>query len=168
MGDFIKNSRLATQTNDMLASLHLARTEAIKRNARVTVCKSANASAATPACDTTIGASWDIGWIVFIDSASFGTREAPAEVLLDSHPRVGNSVVIAPRDMDVTVPDYISYTSRGVVRQADGVTAQSGVFRVCDDRGLKHARGVVLSPTGRIEVTTSILQLDPDDTGSCS
>jgi type IV fimbrial biogenesis protein FimT len=44
MSEFIKNSRLAAHTNDLLTSLHLARTEAIKRNARVTLCKSANAA----------------------------------------------------------------------------------------------------------------------------
>jgi type IV fimbrial biogenesis protein FimT len=44
MSAFIKNSRLAAHTNDLLTSLHLARTEAGKRNARVTLCKSANAT----------------------------------------------------------------------------------------------------------------------------
>jgi type IV fimbrial biogenesis protein FimT len=55
MSEFIKNSRLAAHTNDLLTSLHLARTEAIKRNARVTLCKSADAAI----CSTAAGGT---GW----------------------------------------------------------------------------------------------------------
>ncbi|MBA2591633.1 MAG: GspH/FimT family pseudopilin [Pseudomonadota bacterium] len=44
MSEFIKNSRLSVQTHALIASLHLARTEANKRNAWVTLCKSAEAA----------------------------------------------------------------------------------------------------------------------------
>ena len=45
----VNASRLATVTNDLVTVLHLARSEAIKRGVRVTVCKTGNAGAATPA-----------------------------------------------------------------------------------------------------------------------
>lgn len=148
MSEFIKNSRLAAHTNDLLASLHLARTEAIKRNARVTLCKSADAAT----CNTAAGTGWQIGWMVFADAAPFGSREG-ADAVLDSHGAAATDVSITPRAFATdTIRSFVSYTSRGAIRDELG-TAQSGAFRVCDERGLDHARGLVLSPTGRTEFT---------------
>lgn len=53
-----RSARLTSAVNEMVASLNLARSEAIKRNQRVVVCKSANATT----CTTTGG--WEQGWIV--------------------------------------------------------------------------------------------------------
>jgi type IV fimbrial biogenesis protein FimT len=146
MSEFIKNLRLAAHTNDLLTSLHLARTEAIKRNARVTLCKSADAAI----CSTAAGTGWQIGWMVFADAAPFGSREG-ADAVLDSHGAAATDVSIKPRAAD-TIGNFVSYTSRGAIRDAAGA-AQSGMFRVCDERGLDRARGLVLSPTGRTEFT---------------
>ncbi len=50
---FLKRDRLATQANDLLADLALARSEAIKRGAVVVVCKSSDPMATPPTCNTT-------------------------------------------------------------------------------------------------------------------
>lgn len=149
MGEFVKNSRLVTQTNDLIASFHLARTEAIKRGARVTLCKSSNGAT----CDATADGRWGIGWITFVDPANVGTLDL-GEVLIDTRAATPLNVAIAPQapPLDPTVQNYVSYTAQGIVRDAAG-TAQTGTFRICDDRGLSKGRGVVLSPTGRVERT---------------
>jgi type IV fimbrial biogenesis protein FimT len=36
---FIKNNQLTTQANDMVSTINLSRTEAIKRRDRITICK---------------------------------------------------------------------------------------------------------------------------------
>jgi type IV fimbrial biogenesis protein FimT len=159
MAEFIKNSRLAGQTNDILASFHLARTEAIKRSSRVTLCKSANGTT----CSTAVGTGWQTGWLVFVDPANFGTLDS-GEVVLDAHGAAATNVLIVPRAGD-TIANFASYTSRGVVRNATGVP-QSGVLRICDERGLGHARGLVLSATGRVEYTSAMTQLN-DGSGTC-
>jgi type IV fimbrial biogenesis protein FimT len=159
MAEFIKNSRLAAQTNDILASFHLARTEAIKRNSRVTVCRSTNGSA----CSTAAGSGWHTGWLVFADTANFGTLD-PGEIVFDAHGAAANNVVIVPLTGD-TITNFVSYTARGVVRDAAGV-AQSGVLRVCDERGIDHARGLVVNATGRVEFTHDMNQLAPGG-GTC-
>lgn len=63
-------ARAADTAAALQASLELARSEAIRMNLPVTVCRSANAFATTPTCST--GASgnytatdWAIGWVVF-------------------------------------------------------------------------------------------------------
>src|SRR2546421_7458509 len=61
---FIQNSRLSSASNDLLRSLRLARTEAIKHQTNVAVCASAAPMAAAPTCS--YGAF--NGWIVFQDT----------------------------------------------------------------------------------------------------
>ncbi|MGH8524507.1 MAG: GspH/FimT family pseudopilin [Gammaproteobacteria bacterium] len=160
MGDFIKNSRLVTQTNDLIASFQLARSEAIKRGARVTLCKSTDGVLCDPAAD----GRWDIGWITFVDTfvdpaVDIGIRDPgnPDETLIDTRAATPLNVAIAPQAPpdDVSVKDYVSYTAQGIVRDAAGA-AQTGTFRICDDRGPTKGRGVVLWPTGRVELTTNI------------
>jgi hypothetical protein len=71
--------------------------------------------------------------------------------VLDSHGAAATDVSIKPRAAD-TIGNFVSYTSRGAIRDAAGA-AQSGMFSVCDERRLDRARGLVLSPTGRTEFT---------------
>ncbi|MGH8534264.1 MAG: GspH/FimT family pseudopilin, partial [Gammaproteobacteria bacterium] len=152
MGDFVKNSRLVTQTNDFIASFQLARSEAIKRGARVTLCKSSDGAL----CDATADGRWGIGWITFVDPANVGTLDG-GEVRIDTRAATPLNVAIAPEapPLDANVQNYVSYTAQGIVRDAAGA-AQNGTFRICDDRGLSKGRGVILSPTGRVELTTNI------------
>lgn len=60
--DVTLGSRLSAMANDLLASVQLARSEAIKRNRAVTLCASADGAT----CAASGG--WEQGWIV-IDSA---------------------------------------------------------------------------------------------------
>lgn len=91
MSEFIKNSRLSAQTNNLLASLHLARTEAIKRHARVTLCKSADATN----CDIAAGTGWENGWVVFADVYNDGNLDA-GEAVLDSHGATADDIWPSP------------------------------------------------------------------------
>ena len=47
---FMLNSRMTTAANDLLAAIHTARSEAIKRREQVVMCFSNNPTAAVPAC----------------------------------------------------------------------------------------------------------------------
>jgi prepilin-type N-terminal cleavage/methylation domain-containing protein len=62
------NNRLTAQSNALLATLNVARAEALKANAQVTVCKSED----NATCNNGLG--WDDGWIVFDDTDGNGTR----------------------------------------------------------------------------------------------
>ena len=54
------NNRIAANTNEFITALNLARSEAVKRGAAVSVCKSANGATCTTSGD------WDQGWIVIM------------------------------------------------------------------------------------------------------
>lgn len=67
--DLIRTNRLTTKTNLFTTALNLARSEAIKRNVKVVVCKGANG-----ACNT--GNEWEDGWTVFADQDDDGVVDA--------------------------------------------------------------------------------------------
>ncbi len=61
----INNSKVTSGTNEFVASLNLARSEALKRSSNVSVCKS---NVALSACDTTAATFTTNGWLVFSDT----------------------------------------------------------------------------------------------------
>jgi type IV fimbrial biogenesis protein FimT len=154
--DFIRNERIVAEANEMVAAFYLARTEAIKRNSRVTVCKSSNPDAADPTCNTSATPGWETGWIIFADGTpaggANGTRQS-AELLIKAQGAL-NGLVLRPRDSgtDPNIQLYVSYTPRGTARIVGGGANQTGVFRLCDDRGIDDARAIELSATGRVQV----------------
>lgn len=131
----INSNRLATLSNDMIASLQTARMESLRRGVPVIVCRSENGSS----CST--GAQWG-GWIVFAD-ANRDNAPATAEILryekvreplqLWSSPAVsGNSSRIKFR------PDGFAYDNANALlaanmaacipqRQSDGNARDIGV-----------------------------------------
>jgi type IV fimbrial biogenesis protein FimT len=61
------SNKLSAYANTFSASLRIARSEAIKRNATVTMCRSSNGTS----CATS--GTWQQGWIVFNDTDGDGT-----------------------------------------------------------------------------------------------
>lgn len=58
----IRSNRAATATNELLASISLARTEAIRNARSAGVCTSVNG--------TSCGGGWNDGWIVWLDNVN--------------------------------------------------------------------------------------------------
>jgi len=75
----IERNRREAYANQIFEDLALARSEAIKRGVPVTVCPSTNG---TGCSGSTI---WTDGWIIFVDLASYGTRDTNTETLLRVH-----------------------------------------------------------------------------------
>ena len=66
---FIKNSRLTTQTNDVLTSLHVARNEAVSRGHNIRILTLSG------------GTDWASGWQIRLDVNDDGTTDAEDTVL---------------------------------------------------------------------------------------
>jgi type IV fimbrial biogenesis protein FimT len=121
----IENTKVTIQTNELVSAFNLARSEAIKRGVRVTVCKSANGTACTNAGD------WAQGWIVFEDTDNDATVDvAPAEDIL----RVRGAIRInGELDTSLTlagagdVANYVSYLGDGASYTTAGAL-QSGTI----------------------------------------
>ncbi|MDH5610847.1 MAG: GspH/FimT family pseudopilin [Gammaproteobacteria bacterium] len=163
---FFEGNRMVANANDLLAGLHIARSEAIKTGFRVSICKSKNADTAAPTCDT--AATWDQGWFVYEEGKNAGNvigaydKNSDGAILRVNTGVEGDDVTITTDSSSIA--DYVSFTSRGVPKLSGGVS-QSGVFRICDSRGMTNAagnvvaRGVVLGVSGRARTTNDATKI---------
>lgn len=135
---FIGGSRLASATNELVSSLHLARSEAIKRNSRAALCKSASGVA----CSTSGG--WQQGWIVFHDVNNNAALDAGEAVVL-TQPALPSNLILTGNG---PVSNYISYAPTGVARLVSGAW-QFGTLTLCQQSDQGGARQIVISSTGR-------------------
>jgi len=144
---FIKNSSLTTGVNELVGALNLARSEAVKRGSRVTVCKSANQTS----CTNSNG--WEQGWIIFTDennNAAYNPTGTPPETLIRVHAAL-NSAITATSSAPVS--NYVSYIASGRSQQTGG-GSQSGNIRLCDDRSGNIGKNLAISLSGRVRATS--------------
>ena len=156
---FFDSNRMVSNTNDLVAGLNIARSEAIKQQIRVTLCQSADTTSCTGS------GQWEDGWIVFQDANGNATVDG-GERILRLNAAVDGQVTIRSNDVNNQIASSVSFTSRGLPKALNG-GAQSGTFRICDKRGLKVnadgvstvARGVVLSPSGKVRSTNQLANI---------
>jgi type IV fimbrial biogenesis protein FimT len=148
---------------DMLNAVLTARTQALRRESRVTVCV-ANISQTTPACapaNAGIAAnfqgSWQQGWLMFEDPNNNGQWDA-GEVLLEQHSAL-NSKVWAQGN--ATVNRYISFGASGRSLALNGAF-QAGTLSFCDMQN-RQAQGwlLVINAVGRPRLERSTMNACP-------
>jgi len=139
MTGMLDTQRRMSSVNSLLSSLHLARSEAIKRNGRAVVCKSASGNQCAP------GGGWEQGWIVFHDANNNASVDA-GESLLRHQAPLGDRLRLSG---NMPVARYVSYSALGTAKKVSGAF-QAGTFTLCPAEGLPGvARKIVLSRTGR-------------------
>jgi type IV fimbrial biogenesis protein FimT len=142
----IASNRLTSATNELIASLQTARTEALRRNVRVTVCPAAPGA-------TACSGDWRDGWIAFVDQTP-GNAPAPesaADILFRGGPLPTGIVAVA----NAPLASYASFTADGMSKQLNGdFFPDTSILRVCststaltDDR---RVRDIHLIGSGRI------------------
>ena len=112
---FIKSNRMAAAANDLVTSIHAARTEAVKRRQTVTICASSNWSDANPDCDLGGGAA---GWIVFFDANSDVSVNGGDTVII-AHAPLAEGITFA---IDPASVPYVQYGGNGFPRTAGAGT----------------------------------------------
>jgi len=138
--ELLMSSRMTSRTNEFIASLHLARSEAIKRGSRVTLCKSADGST----CSRRGG--WQQGWMVFADPNDNAAVDVGEEVLYVHGALGADDSLVGNRN----VADYISYIGDGRTQLVSGAF-QAGTLILCDARGFGDAaRAIVINRVGRV------------------
>jgi type IV fimbrial biogenesis protein FimT len=137
--DWIASRELANHAEYLAETLNLARSEAVKRQSRVNVCKSSDGKQ----CATT--GTWSAGWIMFEDDNRDGSIENIESVIRREGPP-GNAITVsANRPLD----SYVSYTNFGYARLLNGAL-QMGTFEVCKPG--QKAIDVVLANSGRVRI----------------
>ena len=73
---FVQGNRVASQANALLRALAYTRSEAVKRAAVISICRSSNQSSC--------GGNWADGWIVFNDVGRDGALDTGTDTLLQA------------------------------------------------------------------------------------
>jgi type IV fimbrial biogenesis protein FimT len=126
----LQENRMASEINQFITALHLARSEAVKHGRRIVLCPRKQG----PRCGSS--PDWVNGWILF---ASDDREFAPDETLLQA----GN-----PLSAGISLRS--SNHRKRIVYQPDGSSGGSNAsFTFCDTRKLAKPRVICLSNTGR-------------------
>lgn len=135
----ISNSRSLMLGEDLAAALNFVRSEAVKRNAQVTLCASDNGANCT-------GDVWTDGYIAFVDGAPNDASQAPAVgLILKVWPALGPQAVIAP-----LVPvEFIRYTGFGTLARGSAAVELTARFANCKNQS---ARTITVRLSGAIDV----------------
>lgn len=138
----MRTNRIAAVTNELSTALQLARSEAVTRGTRVTVCKSDDVSDGTPTCNSS--ASWQNGWLVFVDNDQDGTFDPGELALRVVQPSTGNAVITSS---GLNFANYISFTPTGESRGSTGLA--DGTLFICI---APAQRSVILNSIGRLRI----------------
>ncbi len=141
MTALVRSNRTVSDTNDFVATINAARSEALKNVVQVTVCKSRNQAS----CDNT--ASWHDGWIVFVDNDEDEVRDlgGTPESLLRVHGAFEGSNTL----QSVAFTNWIAFRPNGL---AIGSGANAGTFSLCNDAGATYGRDISISRIGATSV----------------
>ena len=134
---FLENGQLSADTNDLFASLLLARSESVTRNSRVTVCKIDPDD--LTGCDAS--SDWQSGWLTFIDEDGDGVLDA-GEDIVDTYTGMGATTAVT----SAAFGNAISYFPSGTANS-------SGSFIVCVNSSV--ASEIFINATGRPRVADS-------------
>lgn len=110
---FIVSNRVSAFSDHLYASLLLTRSEAIKRNGHVMICRSSDGASCT--------GSWNEGWIVFADRDGDGTPST-SEMIFKTGSQNGNFSLSG-------LPNSLYYDSQGAA------TSSTNHFAICPTTG---------------------------------
>ena len=129
---FMMNNRMATQANDLITALNMARSEAVKRSANVRVC-------AGSSCNGT--GSWTQGWIV---------ADAAGTTIRVQQPLGGASTLNPGAD----VANTITFTYDGRTTIPTTATAATTTLTLCPPApAIVQGRAIQIERTGRTRVS---------------
>jgi type IV fimbrial biogenesis protein FimT len=99
--DLFANNRLATTTNELVSSIHYARSEAVRMEVPVSICASEDGESCSG------GTDWGDGWVVFTDSSGSKGFLDGDDDLLYTNQTVGTGIIIAAEN------SYVRFSSLG-------------------------------------------------------
>ena len=123
--DFLTTNQMSAAANDIVTSLHVARSEAIKRETLTRLCPSENWNQAAPGC--TNGGDLSDGWIVVADPNGDA-------IVVQTHEPLPGSI-----RLDQDFADAIDFRADG--RPGNGLIEREFNILLCDERGDRDMGG---------------------------
>ena len=164
--EWIRETRMIKSSSSLNSALVQARNEALRTQARVTLCRTGNVYGNDPDCfdniiydsDPNVARDWSYGWLIYTST----------ELATAYDPSLGHQLIAAVEggepDKLVTIwsnSAALNFVTYGADGRLDTV---SPVFAVCDDRNGgdtgTHGYRISISATGR-PVVTDFEKIDP-------
>jgi len=136
----MQNSHAAEAVNTFIAQANFARSEAIKRNSRVTMCVSIDQET----CNTT--ANWTLGWIIFNDVDNNGIVGSDEQIIRIHAKQLQGDITLIG---NANVVSYLSYVGSGFPQLVGGAF-QAGTIKYRDTA--TYGRDIILAASGRFRV----------------
>ena len=140
--------QMQSQAEQMLSSLMLARSEALQRQQRVTLCVLGLGGG----CATE--GSWAQGWLVFVDGPDNAVRDSTETVLM-VHPALPPFLKLQG---NATVNRYVSYGPEGRSQSISG-GFQAGTLTLCAP-GQNATWRLVINAVGKPRLESAVLPPD--------
>lgn len=134
----IMDNRLVSQANQLVTSIKIARSAAVRYQRNATVCASSNFDAASPTCSAST--DWSTGWIVWVDKDRDALTDAN-EIISVFGP-INNASTLS----SATASSF-TYDARGFA------TTPSGDLTLCDNRTGEMGRLIKVNSVGRTNVS---------------
>lgn len=126
--NILRRQQVSGEADVLFSLVYFSRSEAIKRNKVLTICKSDDGMVC--------GGSWSDGWIVFADSDKDGSRDNEEILILSGS--IGEGYRL----------EWTAFGSNNYIR-----FTQNGSFKLCqNDNDARIARAVVISKTARVRL----------------
>ena len=155
--EFVARNRLDGAAQDLMTSLQLARSEATRRGAQVTMRLSGTAGSK----------DWGSGWTMFVDADADGVLDTGEEVIRQGMALTAPLTLYGSSNFDTT----IAFTRDGRLTNAGGylVLCQGGSLT---EDGQSRARAVLVNGAGRVRMaarnSSHVPVTDPGAVTSCS
>jgi len=134
----IMDNRMVRDSNQLVASINLARSTAVRFQRTATVCTSANFNAAIPTCSAST--DWSAGYIVWVDKDRDGATDA--NEIIAVQPPINNA-----NTFSATAATRFSFDARGF-----GVSPADDLM-LCDNRSGETGRRIRINNVGRTNVS---------------
>jgi len=134
--NLLKQQQVKGQINNLVVMIYRARSEAIKRQQVVTICKSSDSE--------TCGGSWSDGWIMFEDLNSDGNKNT-------GEPKITSGQI----EYNYTLR-FSAFGSTNYIRflQTGLTSYHNGTFTLCPESKNKQlAKAVIFSKTARVRTS---------------
>ncbi|MDO9047621.1 MAG: GspH/FimT family pseudopilin [Methylobacter sp.] len=129
----IRSTRLTTYANELVASLSLARSEAVKRGVQISIRRKGSTSQ-----------NWDSGWYIFTDLNGDGALDA-ADTLLKTYPALTSGFTL--RTGTAGYQTFAAYLPSGLSLNSSGDT-----FKLCASSAsasASNSRAITINALGR-------------------
>ncbi|BBP03681.1 hypothetical protein TPL01_23290 [Sulfuriferula plumbiphila] len=129
---FFNRNRIAAVTNDYLAAINYARSEAVKGGAITTLCMSSNGS-------TCNGTQWSQGWVIWADRNANGMLDA-GELMRSHGPINAGDVAMGGSQTS------FSFNGQGALTTTTG----GDTFNICTPSDLTLSNSITIDPSGHL------------------